>query len=287
MNKVDSRRTTLTCHVAFLPQELLPANCCHIVGFSSKYQESFRCNFLGLSVGVNLPGHIVDSEFHVLLDILPPLKVNARAESDVFLLPILLLPILLLLLLPILLLPILLLPLLPILLLPILLHPIHLLLLLLPILLLPILLLPILLLPILLFILLLILLFLLLSLNYSFSLSPPSLPTQRYYSLSADTTDYSHLEEEQNTLEQYKLMVYSAQPRQLEQKCEWTLLPLASTSSSSSSSLTLLFSSTPCSLSSSSDPLIVQRLASIVNNDVFSDALVSRAIQNLKEEWMK
>ena len=57
-------------------QELLPANCCNIVGFSSKYQESFRCNFLGLSVGVNLPKHIVDSEFHVLLDILPPLRVS-------------------------------------------------------------------------------------------------------------------------------------------------------------------------------------------------------------------
>ena len=58
-------------------QELLPANCCSIVGFSNSYQESYRCNFLGLSVGVNLPQHIVESEFHVLLDILPPLKVHA------------------------------------------------------------------------------------------------------------------------------------------------------------------------------------------------------------------
>ena len=63
-----------------LSQELLPANCCNIVGFSSSYQESYRCNFLGLSVGVNLPEHIVNSEFHVLLDILPPLKVCNRKE---------------------------------------------------------------------------------------------------------------------------------------------------------------------------------------------------------------
>ena len=31
------------------------------------------CNFLGLSVGVELPPHVVASELHVLLDILPPL----------------------------------------------------------------------------------------------------------------------------------------------------------------------------------------------------------------------
>ena len=32
------------------------------------------CNFLGLAVGVELPAHIVASELHVLLDILPPLR---------------------------------------------------------------------------------------------------------------------------------------------------------------------------------------------------------------------
>ena len=32
------------------------------------------CNFLGLSVGVELPAHVIASDQHVLLDILPPLR---------------------------------------------------------------------------------------------------------------------------------------------------------------------------------------------------------------------
>ena len=55
-------------------QELVPEVCCRIVGFSVCYQESFHCNFLGLSVGVELPAHVVASEHHILLDILPPLS---------------------------------------------------------------------------------------------------------------------------------------------------------------------------------------------------------------------
>ena len=44
------------------------------MGFSPTYEESYVCNFLGLAVGVELPAHIVASELHVLLDILPPLR---------------------------------------------------------------------------------------------------------------------------------------------------------------------------------------------------------------------
>ncbi len=55
-------------------QDLVPDVCCRIVAFSSVYQESFSCNFLGLSVGVELPAHVVASEHHILLDILPPLS---------------------------------------------------------------------------------------------------------------------------------------------------------------------------------------------------------------------
>lgn len=64
-------------------QDLVPASCCRIVGFSQSYKESFVCNFLGLMVGVELPPHIVGSELHVLLDILPPLKRHySRSAED-------------------------------------------------------------------------------------------------------------------------------------------------------------------------------------------------------------
>ena len=54
-------------------QDLVPECCCRIVGYSHTYKESFTCNFLGLTVGVELPPHVVASEHHILLDILPPL----------------------------------------------------------------------------------------------------------------------------------------------------------------------------------------------------------------------
>ncbi len=59
-------------------QDLLPETICRITGFSQEYKDSYMTEFLGLSVGVNLSKHIVDSELHVLLDILPPLQVKAR-----------------------------------------------------------------------------------------------------------------------------------------------------------------------------------------------------------------
>lgn len=127
-------------------KELLPESICHIVGFCCEYQESYVSEFLGLSVGVNLPKHIVDSDLHVLLDILPPLK--------------------------------------------------------------------------------------------------------RYYSRSVDDHS-SPLFEETDSLEQYVLMVYSAHSSQ-DQKYS----------------------------------LIIQRLMSLLSADSVSDAWISRAILNLKEEWM-
>lgn len=73
--KVTLSSSCCCLHYCCHSQELIPDSCCRIIGFSTKYVESYLCEFLGLSVGVNLPKHIVDSEFHVLLDILPPLKV--------------------------------------------------------------------------------------------------------------------------------------------------------------------------------------------------------------------
>ena len=61
-------------------QDLVPDSCCRIVGFSQSYKESFVCNFLGLAVGVELPRHIVASDIHVHLDILPPL--NSKSSGS-------------------------------------------------------------------------------------------------------------------------------------------------------------------------------------------------------------
>ncbi|XP_022095568.1 folliculin-like [Acanthaster planci] len=51
---------------------LLPVGCCHIITYSDHYEESFKCNFLGMSPSTSLPGHVKASEFFILLDIISP-----------------------------------------------------------------------------------------------------------------------------------------------------------------------------------------------------------------------
>ena len=71
---VDSACSSAVRLFSFFAQELVPESCCRIIGFSEEYREPFVCNFLGLSVGVELPAHVIASDQHVLLDILPPLR---------------------------------------------------------------------------------------------------------------------------------------------------------------------------------------------------------------------
>ena len=69
------------CMCGCAQQELVPDSCCRIVPFSQTYKESFVCNFLGLAVGATLPHHVVESEYHVLLDILSPLRAAAGGKA--------------------------------------------------------------------------------------------------------------------------------------------------------------------------------------------------------------
>ena len=81
MNSTSQLRISLQLHISnSISQDLVPDSCCRIVGFSQSYKESFTCNFLGLSVGVELPHHIVASDLHVHLDILPPLNSTSRGS---------------------------------------------------------------------------------------------------------------------------------------------------------------------------------------------------------------
>jgi hypothetical protein len=47
-------------------QMLLPKGCCRSVLHSDEYQESYQCNFLGLSAQGSLPNHIFTTEMFVL-----------------------------------------------------------------------------------------------------------------------------------------------------------------------------------------------------------------------------
>ena len=50
-------------------QSLLPKGCCHVIPYSHEYEESWKCNFLGLAPEVELPLHIKSDETFVLVEI--------------------------------------------------------------------------------------------------------------------------------------------------------------------------------------------------------------------------
>lgn len=62
------------------PQVILPAGCCRIISHSPTYQASWKCNFLGLSTGTELPEHLITSEVYLLLDVISP--ANLKQDSD-------------------------------------------------------------------------------------------------------------------------------------------------------------------------------------------------------------
>ncbi|KAL9989301.1 hypothetical protein ACROYT_G003835 [Oculina patagonica] len=51
---------------------LIPSGCCSFIPYSTKYKDSWRCNFLGLAPGVEIPPHVLSSDLFVLLDIISP-----------------------------------------------------------------------------------------------------------------------------------------------------------------------------------------------------------------------
>ncbi|KAJ6655944.1 hypothetical protein lerEdw1_004529 [Lerista edwardsae] len=50
-------------------RSMLPVGCVRIIPYSDKYEEAYRCNFLGLSPHVQIPPHILSSEFAVLVEV--------------------------------------------------------------------------------------------------------------------------------------------------------------------------------------------------------------------------
>lgn len=52
-------------------QTLLPAGIGTTIVFSDKYEESWKCNFLGLSLDTGIPEYVLASELYIALDIIP------------------------------------------------------------------------------------------------------------------------------------------------------------------------------------------------------------------------
>nr|KAF6274197.1 hypothetical protein mMyoMyo1_010372 [Myotis myotis] len=80
-----SRDTDLVLSAFEVLRTMLPVGCVRVIPYSSQYEEAYRCNFLGLSPHVQIPTHVLSSEFAVVVEVhtaapssLPP----AGCEDD-------------------------------------------------------------------------------------------------------------------------------------------------------------------------------------------------------------
>nr|XP_033818776.1 folliculin [Geotrypetes seraphini] len=57
-------------------QTMLPVGCVRTIPCSDQYEETYRCNFLGLSPQVQIPLHVQSSEFAVIVDVRTATRSN-------------------------------------------------------------------------------------------------------------------------------------------------------------------------------------------------------------------
>ncbi|RUS79816.1 hypothetical protein EGW08_012415 [Elysia chlorotica] len=76
---VSGHERSLVKSVINVLKTLLPKGCCRVIPWSLKYEESWRCNFLGLSPDASLPQHVNSSEMFVLVEIV--LKAGLASAS--------------------------------------------------------------------------------------------------------------------------------------------------------------------------------------------------------------
>ncbi|KAM5152947.1 folliculin isoform 1-T3 [Mantella aurantiaca] len=57
-------------------QAMLPVGCVRIIPYSEKYEDAYRCNFLGLTPQAEIPPHVQSSEFAVMIDVRTAPRTN-------------------------------------------------------------------------------------------------------------------------------------------------------------------------------------------------------------------
>jgi len=61
---------------------LIPRGCFRPIYYSAEYMDAWRCNFLGLPLGVTLPAHVVSSPLHVQLLVTSQLAETQAADPE-------------------------------------------------------------------------------------------------------------------------------------------------------------------------------------------------------------
>ena len=75
----DEKSYHNNCSYRFLSQlqKLLPKGCCRVIYYSKEYEDSWKCNFLGLPPGTVLPPH---ATMYVVLDIIEPEEASTQTN---------------------------------------------------------------------------------------------------------------------------------------------------------------------------------------------------------------
>lgn len=66
---LEFRKRIVIIYSYLCSQSLLPRGCYRPICYAQEYQDSWKCNFLGLHAGAVLPVHVQNSDLHVCVDV--------------------------------------------------------------------------------------------------------------------------------------------------------------------------------------------------------------------------
>ncbi|KAG8192841.1 hypothetical protein JTE90_014621 [Oedothorax gibbosus] len=80
---IKSKYISLVKSIIVCLKDLLPRGCYHPIYYSAVYEDSWKCNFLGILPDVAIPEHVAQSDLHIQVHITP--KYSSAERLDDFL----------------------------------------------------------------------------------------------------------------------------------------------------------------------------------------------------------
>ncbi|XP_055934731.1 folliculin-like [Argiope bruennichi] len=65
-------------------KDLLPRGCFHPIYYSKTYEDSWKCNFLGIEPDVAIPDHVIQSQLHIQVEVNPKYKNTTVSSLEDF-----------------------------------------------------------------------------------------------------------------------------------------------------------------------------------------------------------
>ncbi|KAG1656401.1 Folliculin [Nymphon striatum] len=77
-----SDKTVLISSIINALKSLLPGGCFSPIFYANEYQDSWKCNFIGIPSEVTLPSHVLDSNLHIRIEIMFDENASENAKQD-------------------------------------------------------------------------------------------------------------------------------------------------------------------------------------------------------------